>query len=362
MGSHQRQARGRGLRRFVVEVTFFLDNDGDGDGDADALRGLDPDRDWRQLQRGEHAWVLQSYLRLARAGYPVRLTSRLPDSGVVVFHAKQRRALPLRRRSRGRSGPVFVAVRGDVKQAAGADFEIVQNQRSADGRGRFFIPHWPQPGLLPRDTARGARLARIAYKGFDRNLHPYFRTAGWRSFLASHGIEWVVDSVPFAEDGTRGEALEWPDFRAVDAVLAVRPAACPRRDSKPATKLYNAWLAGVPALLSPDVAFRELWRSPLDFLETAGPAAAESGVRRLLAEPDLYRRMVANGRVRAAEYSADAVLVRWLELLEETLPERLESRAGGLRGTGYGSLPSASSWRTWRTRLTAARMPPASTT
>jgi hypothetical protein len=342
----------------VVEATFFLD-----DGEVDALRGLDPDRDWRELQRGERAWVLQTYLRLARAGYPVRLASRLPESGVVVFHAKDRRALPLRRRPRGGSGLVFVAVRGDVSQAAGADFEIVQNRSSADGPRRFFIPHWPQPGLLPRDAARGTRLARIAYKGFDRNLHPWFRSAGWRSFLGSHGIEWVVDSVPFAEGGTRGEALEWPDFRSVDAVLAVRPASCPRRDSKPATKLYNAWLAGVPALLSPDVAFRELRRSPLDYLEAEGPAAAERGVRRLLAEPDLYRRMVANGRARAAEFSTGAILARWLELLEETLPERLARGGGrGSYGTGYGSLPRESSWRTWRTRSTAARMPPASTT
>ena len=323
-----------------MEVTFYLD-----DSEVGALRGLDPDRDWRELQRGERAWVLQTYLHLARAGYPVRLASRLPESGVVVFHAKERRALPLRRRSRGRSGLVFVAVRGDVRQAAGADFEVVQNRQSADGAGSFFVPHWPQPGLLPRDPSRGTRLARIAYKGFDRNLHPWFRTAGWRDFLASHGIEWVIDSVPFAEGGT-GEALEWPDFRSVDAVLAVRPAACPRRDSKPATKLYNAWLAGVPALLSPDVAFRELRRSPLDYLEAAGPAEAKSGVRRLLAEPDLYRRMVANGRARAAEFSAGAVLARWLELLEEILPERLASRSGGVCGTGYGSLPIALSWRT----------------
>ena len=132
-----------------MEVTFFLD-----DGEVGALRGLDPDRDWQELQRGERAWVLQTYLRLAHAGAPVQLGSRLPESGVVVFHAKQRRALPLRRRSRGRPGLVLVAVRGDVKQAAGADFEIVQNQRSADGLGRFFIPHWPQPGLVPRTATR----------------------------------------------------------------------------------------------------------------------------------------------------------------------------------------------------------------
>ncbi|HLX08312.1 MAG TPA: hypothetical protein VKY89_10670, partial [Thermoanaerobaculia bacterium] len=76
-----------------MQLTFFLD-----DGEIEALRGLDPDRDWRELQRGERAWVLQSYLRLQRAGYPVRLASRLPESGVVVFHAKQRRELQRERR------------------------------------------------------------------------------------------------------------------------------------------------------------------------------------------------------------------------------------------------------------------------
>jgi len=335
-----------------VQVTFYL-----GDEDVEALRSLDPDRDWRELQRGERAWVLQTYLHLARAGFPARLASRLPDAGVVVFHAKERQAVARRLRG-GRRGLVLVAIRGDVKAARIADFEVVQNGSTADGRRQFFVPLWPQPGLMPRDAGRGTTLARVAYKGFHLNLHPYFRSPDWRRFLAARGIEWIVDSVPFEERGTQGELLDWPDFRAVDAVLAVRPAACPRRDGKPATKLYNAWLAGVPALLSPDVAFRELRRSPLDFLEVTGPEAAKATLCRLQKDPELYRRMVANGRVRAAEFTTGAVLARWTELLGEVLPWRLAARA---RGT-YGSLPRESSWRAWRRRFTVARMPPASTT
>jgi hypothetical protein len=57
-----------------VQLTFFLD-----DAEVEALAGLDPDRDWRELQRGERAWVLQTYLHLARAGWPVRVASRLPE-------------------------------------------------------------------------------------------------------------------------------------------------------------------------------------------------------------------------------------------------------------------------------------------
>jgi hypothetical protein len=313
-----------------MQVTFFLDGR---ESEIEALRGLDPERDWRELQRGERAWVLQSYLHLVRGGYPARRAGEPPESGLVLFHAKEKRAL-LRRLGRG-PGPgqdrVLAAIRGDLSAVRAADFEVVQNARSARGWRQVFVPHWPQPGLLPRDPRRGATVARIAYKGFDRNLHPYFRSPEWRAHLAALGIEWVADSVPFAERGTRGELLEWPDFRSVDVILAVRPEGVSRRDSKPATKLCNAWLAGVPALLSPDVAFEELRRSPLDYLAVRGPEEARAAVRRLREEPGLYERMVENGRRRAAEIDAAAVRRRWIELLEETIPARLAERGAWVR-------------------------------
>jgi hypothetical protein len=302
-----------------VQVTFFLDEE-----DLDGLRALEPGRDWREFQRGERAWVLQTYLQLVRAGYRARLASQLPDSGVVVFHAKQRRAL-LRRRQ-PRRGLVFVGIRGDFRRSGVVDFEVVQNRHSAEPGRSFFVPHWPQPGLLPRDPGRGLTITRIAYKGFDRNLHPYFRSPEWAMFLAARGIEWVQDSVPFAEGRTERTALDWPDFRTVDLILAVRPPGLWRGDGKPATKLYNAWQAGVPALLSPDRGFAEIRRSPLDYLEVGNPDEAKRGLRRLLEYPDLYRRMVDNGRRRADEYTDSATLRHWLDLFEETLPAWLAAR------------------------------------
>jgi hypothetical protein len=312
-----------------MDVTFFL-----AEGELESLRALDPDRDWRELQRGERAWVLQTYLRLARAGYPVRLANQLPQRGLVVFHLKQRRALlnlgrpPARQRRQLGQGPLFVGIRGDLRASRAADFEVVQNRRSAEQGRSFFIPHWPQPGLRPRDPARGAAVARIAYKGFDRNLHPYFRTPDWSAFLAARGVEWVIDSVPFAEGGTDRTTLDWPDFRAVDAVLAVRPDGLRRRDGKPATKLYNAWLAGIPALLGPDEAFAEIRRSPLDYLDVARPEEAKRAIGRLLDDPELYRRMVAHGRRRADEYTTAAIVERWRELFDELLPRALAAGNG----------------------------------
>lgn len=305
-----------------MRVTFFLAG---AEGHLPVLRALDPDRDWRRFQQGEGAWILQTYLRLARERYPVELSWKVPEEGVVVFHAKEARRL--RRRLRGKENLVLVGVRGDNREPLLADFEIVQNGRFANGRKRFFLPHWPQPGLIPRDPDRGSRIERVAYKGFDANLHPDFRQPEWAAFLAGHGIEWVTDSVRFAGPETQGEALSWPDFRTIDLILAVRPRERKMRTSKPATKLVNAWLAGVPALLGPEYQFREIRRSELDYIEVSSAEEAKVAVRRLLADPDLYLEMVENGRMRATEFSSEAILARWTELLYQTIPALARRRS-----------------------------------
>lgn len=304
-----------------MRCTFFLAGE-----DLESLSRIDPDRDWRELQTGERAWILQAWLRLRQAGHPVELSGTVPADGLVVFHAKQAKEI-LRQRSRLRDA-VLVGVRADNREPLIADFEILQNGFFADGRRRFSVPHWPQPGLVPRDPARGERIERIAYKGFAANLHPGFRTRIWTDFLQQEGIEWTVDAVAFA--GRNRLELEWPDFRQVDLVLAVRPDERKMRRSKPATKLFNAWLAGVPALLGPELAFEEIRRSELDYLKVASVAEAREAVLRLRRDPGLYRAMVDNGARRGEEFASEALVPRWAELLFETIPALAEERRAGL--------------------------------
>jgi hypothetical protein len=304
-----------------MRCTFFLS----GGEDLAALGRLDPDRDWREFQRGERAWVLQTYLFLRQAGFPAELADAPPEEGLVVFHAKEARALA---RLRPAPGVALVGVRADNREPLIADFEVLQNGRFADGRRRFAVPHWPQPGLLPRDPARGTRVERVAYKGYAQNLHPGLQSPEWTVFLAGRGLAWVADAVPFAGRATDRDALDWPDFRDVDLLVALRPPDRRLWTAKPATKLVNAWLAGVPAILGPEVAYRELRRSPLDYLEAATVAEAREAVLRLSADPDLYRTMVENGRARAAELSREAVAGRWIRLLTEEIPARVDPARG----------------------------------
>jgi hypothetical protein len=214
---------------------------------------------------------------------------------------------------------VLVGVRGDRHDPLIADVEVLQNGRLANGRDRVFVPHWPQPGLAPRDPLRGDRIERLAYKGLLNNLHPGFLTHEWRRELAELGVEWVAD----ASEGTSAvtaTGLAWNDYREVDLVLAVRPPGSRDHRFKPASKLVNAWLAGSPALLGPDYAFRELRESELDYEEVASVREAANAIRTLKEKPGLYRAMVEHSRSRAAEFTIAALAERWRRLLLEEVP------------------------------------------
>lgn len=298
----------------AATVTFFLP----GDADLAHLGALDPDASPVEFQTAERAWTLQTYLRLRRAGLPVELTGEVPTDGVVVFHAKHKHEL--QRHRRPSAGALMVALRGDRNPVLTADFEILQNAHQADGMRCFDVPHWPQPGLRARDPNRGEALQVATYKGFSANLDAAFHDLGWSSRLRALGIAWVCDAAPFDRDGFRYYPVDWPSYKEIDAAVAVRPADRYLHPGKPATKLVNAWLAGVPAILGPERAYRSLRRGELDYFEVANLAEAEEALRRLRDEPGLMRAMVENGHRRATQFSSERLVETWQRLLFETIP------------------------------------------
>src|SRR5262245_31347845 len=297
-----------------MRIAFFLH----GESHLDALRELDPERDFGEFQTGERAWVLQTYLRLRRAGHEVELTDRWPERGLLVFSSKQRHIV---KRLAGPTDNVrLLGIREDVGDVLIADWEVLQNGRYADGVRRFFIPFWPQPGLLPRDSSRGHRIARAGYKGFLRNLHQDFQGEAWRRFLLERGIEWSCDAPQYDGRQTASAMTGWNDYREIDLVVAVRPHDRFLHVRKPGTKLYNAWLAGVPALMGREYAYRELRRGDLDYIEISSLGEAKRAVALLQQEPGRYQAMVDNSRRRAVAFTTEATLRQWAELLFETLP------------------------------------------
>jgi hypothetical protein len=302
-----------------LRATFYLPSEND----LERLRRLDPDRDAAVFNRGQRVWILQTYLRLARAGHPVELANEPPRDDILVFHANQAESLL---RHWWRLGDcLLVAARADHSESHLADFEVLQNRVWEDGVRRFFVPMWPQPGLAPRDPARGTRIERVAFKGFRASLHPAISAQSLREELLRRGIELVIDAVDYRGAATDGSSLRWADYSDVDLVVAIRPPTGSHTD-KPAAKLYNAWRAGVPALLGPEPAYRELYTDPLDYIEVSSAIEVLAAIDRLRDEPDLYRRMVERARERAVEFSPEVVLERWVDILWRRIPQLAHDR------------------------------------
>lgn len=269
---------------------------------ADSGRTISDSELSPRLRLGREIWIVQAFHRLRARGYPVRLTGGTESDSINVLHSDD---------FVGTSpGCFIVCVRADREPRFDADVEVVQNRTCLWKANDTYVPHWPQPGIVPRDPARGAEIRRVAYLGKEVNLAPDLRAEAFTHSLERNGMELVV-----RED-------RWWDYSDIDVVLAVRDGTPLYLNLKPSSKLVNAWIGDCPALVGPERGYQEIRKGALDFIECRSADQALQGLRRLRGQPDLYRAMVENGRVRRAEFSADAVTDRWEEVIGEVLIPR----------------------------------------
>ena len=301
-------------RRPAARASFYLP-------ERQALRGMDPlsldaDTHWFVFGTGVYVWILQTFVRLRAAGAPVELVDTPPDSGLLVVHADHFQQAFARAVSPGKL--TFVVARSDRDPQPLADFAIVQNAAAAD-RSQFFIPSWVQPGLIPRNRSRGSVVANVSYFGSIKELDPDLAGDGWVDALRDRGITWDPRTITFVGNDRLYETARWHDYSTTDVVVALRPATGSGR-SKPAAKLQNAWAAGVPAVLSPEAAYREVRRSALDYLEARSSAEALAAIDRLQQNPGLYADMDQSGLERAREFHPERLVERWQQVLWDEIP------------------------------------------
>ena len=275
----------------------------------------------RGISEGRYTWTLLTYLRLREAGVDCSLAFSMPTGGIVVAH---RDFLPLILRPRPH---VFlVCIKPDRKEHTWAHHYVVQNAsdsifRGPNGARATAVKHWPQPSLLPRDARRDGVCENVAYFGRLVNLAPELADAAWAEQLAGLGFRWQA-SIP---------SERWHDYREIDVTVSVRsfgelesddPVLDP--NSKPPSKLVNSWHAGVPAIVGRESSFRNIRRSPLDFIEVGSIAELTAALTRLREDRDLYRQMVDHGRERAVAFSNETIAGEWAALFRDAVVPEYE--------------------------------------
>lgn len=167
-------------------------------------RPFAPDECPERIISGRDCWIILTWARLCAVDCPFDpvLSCRSVDNAVCVFHWDD--ATP----AQGVHRCFAVVAQADRPRPALSDMTVMQNGLMGETGLRRTMPHWPQPGLIPRDPARGDRLETIAYFGSDQYEPQFVKTGAFQDALRQRGVRFV--------NRFQGE---WHDYQHVDAVL-----------------------------------------------------------------------------------------------------------------------------------------------
>jgi hypothetical protein len=256
---------------------------------------------------GRFHWVLQTQIHLSAAGMPARLTNQLDEPGVLYTHVD---CLPYG--TRPTTEQIIVAALVDKElPLPNAWLHITHNPAQRlpwFGRHQYMTP-WPQIGLVSRNPARGDRFENVYFMGNSEHLHPHFRTEAFQNELGQLNLKLVVPS-----------AKDWHDFSEADCVMAIRNFGTENKHiERPALKLINSWLAGTPAILGHETAYREVGREGIDYLEASSEQMVLDALKRLSRDASFRRGVAAKGIERRAQFSDDSLKAHWAEIFEKLI-------------------------------------------
>ena len=273
------------------------------------------DENWSGFGLGLYTWTIQTFLRLKAWDFPCQLVNHVPEEGIVFVHHNAFRARKTRLKPSRKL--LLICLKAEERPYPYAQLHLVQNPTEASAaKNRFYIPHWPQPGLIPRDPNRGDRFENIAFFGHCNNLAIELQYPSWPEKLASLGLHWhyVINQNKWNDYHSLDN--RWNNFQQIDAIVAIRSFQSSHPyNNKPATKLFNAWLAGVPALLGIESAYRFEGCHLEDYWEINTYEELINSLQCLKSDKNLRQQLVTNGYSKAIQFTPENISKKWQDFI-----------------------------------------------
>ena len=247
-------------------------------------------------------WIYLTYIRLSKVGFPVELCHEIPKEGFVISLTGN-----LAADYRPPQGVFLTGVVADGMPHPACHFHILQNATHAQRLSHSaYIPFWPQPGLIPRAAERGETFENIFFYGDPPNLAPELQQSSFRNLLKSRvGMNFELR-----------ELKRWHDYSDADCALAIRQFGSRPFLRKPSTKLYNAWMAGVPMIGGFDSSFRADGKAGINYIACKSLEEVLNALERLREDLSFRRNLIAQGKLEALSFTSEAITHRWVELLQ----------------------------------------------
>ena len=255
-------------------------------------------------------WIYQSWNLLQEAGMTLPLSTQPLEQGVVITLGSYLTNV-LGMDNKLPEDVFLIDVMADGMPHPAAHLHLSQNKTQTRYLpSSLFMPFWSQARLIPRDPKRGHRVENICFFGDEKNLTPELRTEKWQLRLKQElGIS-------FQLRGNTG----WHDYSTIDGIIAIRDFSRSPHFHKPATKLYNAWQAGVPFIGGRDSAYSNDGSSGKDYLVATSPEEVFQYLKRLKEEPVFYSNLIQNGFQSSTLFTRTATLERWKNLIQTIIP------------------------------------------
>ncbi|WP_132054593.1 hypothetical protein [Pseudocnuella soli] len=252
----------------------------------------------------EWCWSIQTYLLLkARKNLRVTCSNKLMDGVINIVHSTQLYELG------GDSAKFIVCTQADFPRRPWAHYHIVQNKAQLES-ACAYIPHWIQPYLVKRDAARSG-VKTVAYVGQIWNGNLAGSVEEWQELFRPHGLEFIT-----RENGA------WNDMSGIDVAIGIRSFDTNPHNTKPPSKLINAWHARIPFIGGYDSAFSQVGVPGEDYLLAKSQEEVLAAVLKLKWDTKLYDQLVANGLKKAVMYTNGRIGTIWEEVLTGAVYER----------------------------------------
>ena len=288
----------------MATVNFYLN-----EGDYNRVKDLEQIEEFT-LHHPQLVWSWGTYFRLKQRGYDVTLCHKIPNDGILVMPA-----IYLALLQKPPANVLLICTVADSPPPLYMQVNVTQNPGQPSHYPNVFglpiwrhIPHWPQPGLIPRNAVRGRIFENIAFFGHTDQLESSLRTETFRERLKQLGLNFEVRENDFT------------DYSSVDAVVAIRDFSNNVYVYKPYTKLINGWIAGTPVIVGPESSFQLIRKSEHDFLLAKNREELEQALFRLKNDESLRTKMIQNGYDRLKEFDEEAVAQAWANLLFKDAP------------------------------------------
>lgn len=255
-------------------------------------------------RRSDLGWCLQTYRKLLdRQNVNVQLTNHLIKDAINIIHSDQLLKL------KGAFDNFIVCIKSDFPKRSWAHYHLVQNKNQM-ANNTSCIYFWTQPGLIKRDETRlGVRT--VAYVGQTFNGNLAGNELSWKKKFKPYGIEFLT--LP---------ANSWHNLSSIDILIAIRSFDRKPYNSKPPTKLLNAWQANIPFIGGNDSAFKQVGTPGENYLVATTEQDVLNSVLKLKNDPELYNKLVRNGSVNAAKYNTQTISESWESILKGPVTKR----------------------------------------